>query len=83
MNYNSFLRSIPRTFSLRFLLSMFKNYNKNKVKFLIIRFKGFHKVQLAILMITCSVAGIKSSLNRRNSYLLCINVAILRILAVC
>jgi hypothetical protein len=56
MNYNSFLRSIPRIFSLRFLSSMFKNYNKNKVKFLIIGFQGFHKVQLVILTITYSVA---------------------------
>jgi hypothetical protein len=46
MNYNSFLQIIPRIFSLRFLSSMFKNYNKNKVKFLIIGFQGFHKVQL-------------------------------------
>jgi hypothetical protein len=76
MNCNSFLQIIPRIFSLRFLSSMFKNYNKYKVKILISGFQGFRKVQLAILTITCSVAGLKSYLNRRNGYLLCINVAI-------
>jgi len=53
MNYNSFLQNIPLIFSLRFLLLLFKNYNKYKVKFLIIEFQGFQKVQLVILAITC------------------------------